>query len=79
MKKTVGTDRLNWLREVAYHLARVTKRYDRSSIWKAISDEEKLTLMRLELEETKKYTAELKKDSEVNKMLIAWSFPIAEA
>lgn len=79
MTKVVGKDRLNWLREVAYHLARVTNRYDRSSIWKALSDEEKLTLMRLEIEETKKYTAEINRDSEVNNMLVACSFPIAEA
>jgi hypothetical protein len=79
MKKVFGTDRLNWLREVAYNFARVTNRYDRSSIWKVLSDEEKLTLMRLEIEETKKYTAELNRDSEVNKLLIACSFPIAEA
>lgn len=79
MKKKVVTDRLDWLREVAYHLARVTKRYDRISVWKALSDEEKLALMRLEIEETKKYTAELKRDSEVDKQLISYSFPIAEA
>ncbi len=79
MEKVVGKDRLSWLREVAYNLARVTNRYNRSSIWKALSDEEKLTLMRLEIEETKKYTAELNRESKVDKLLIACSFPIAEA
>lgn len=79
MEKVVGNDRLNWLREVAYHLARVTNRYDRSSIWKALSDEEKLTLTKFELEETKRYAEEIKRDSGVNKLIIAYSFPIAEA
>lgn len=79
MKKVVEKDRLNWLKEVACNLARVTNRYDRLSVWKVLSDEEKSTLIRLELEETKKYAAELKRDSEVNKLLVACSFSIAEA
>ena len=60
----MSEERFQWFNDVAWNLARVTGKYDRLAIFKELSILEKLILIKIETEETKKWTEELKLEHE---------------
>lgn len=55
----MSEERLQWFKDVAWNLARVTGKYDRLATIKELSILEKLILIKIETEETKKWNEEL--------------------
>lgn len=67
----MSEERFQWFKDVAWNLARVTGKYDRLAIYKELSILEKLILIKIETEETKKWNEELEleRQREHNKWL----------
>lgn len=64
---SVSPERIKWLKEVAWHLARVTRKYDRLSLEHELSHEEYMLLLDFEIEETHRYVEEIKRKIEEEK------------
>ena len=60
----MSEERLQWFKDVAWNLARVTGKYDRLATIKELSILEKLILIKIETEETEKWNEELKRELE---------------
>ena len=60
----MSEERLQWFKDVAWNLARVTGKYDRLATIKELSILEKLILIKIEVEETEKWNEELKREHE---------------
>jgi len=60
----LSEDWIEWLKNVAWNLARVTGKYDRISINSGLSLKERLLLSCFELEEMKKWRIEMKIEHE---------------
>ncbi len=60
----LSDERVNWLKDVAWNLARVTRKYERFSVYNGLSLKEKILLLDFETEETKKWTEEMKIEHE---------------
>ena len=61
---SVSSERIKWLKDVAWHLARVTGKYNRLSIEHELSHEEFMLLSDFEIEESRKYGEEIKRKIE---------------
>lgn len=83
----LSDERVNWLKDVAWNLARVTRKYDRNSLKKELSYEEYNLLMEFEIEEGYRYCEEIDRENERIRMelerkdssSIKYLFPIGEA
>ena len=60
----MSEERLQWLEDVAWNLARRTGKYDRLAIHKELSILEKLIIIKIETEETKRWNEELEIEHE---------------
>ena len=60
----VPSGRIEWLREVAYNFARVTRKYDRFSVYKTLSEGEYYLLLQFEAEESLQLAEEAKRKAE---------------
>lgn len=60
----MSEERLQWFKDVAWNFARVTQKYDRLAILKELSILEKLILIKIETEESKKWNEEMKRERE---------------
>ena len=60
----MSEERLQWLEDVAWNLARHTGKYDRLAIHKELSILEKLIIIIIETEETKRWNEELEIEHE---------------
>lgn len=63
----LSDERIEWLKDVAWNLARVTRKYDRVSVNKGLSLKEKILLLDFEAEEHKKWAEEIKIEREEDK------------
>lgn len=60
----LSAERIEWLKDVAWNLARVTRKYDRISVNNGLSLKEKILLMYFEAEEHKKWAEEINIETE---------------
>ena len=60
----MSEERLQWLEDVAWNLARRTGKYDRLAIHKELSILEELIIIKIETEETKRWNEELEIEHE---------------
>ena len=56
----MSEERIQWIKDVAWNLARITEKYNRFAITKELSVVETMILYLFETEETKKWNAEMK-------------------
>jgi hypothetical protein len=56
----LSDERIEWLKDVAWNLARVTRKYDRFSVNNGLSLKEKIVLLHFEVEENEKWIEEMK-------------------
>ena len=91
----MSEERLQWFKDVAWNLARVTGKYDRLATTKGLSILERLILIKIETEESEKWNEECQREHdkwlreheewlrEFNKKQASasmnYSFPIGEA
>lgn len=83
---SISVERINWLKEVAWHLARVTRKYDRS-IYDELPVNEKSLLYEFEHKESLLYIEEIKSRNDVlarktkgkASSSISYLFPMGEA
>ena len=62
--RELSDERIEWLKDVAWNLARVTRKYDRISVNNGLSLKEKILLMDFEAEEHKKWAEEIDIETE---------------
>lgn len=60
----LSDERIEWLKDVAWNLARVTRKYDRISVNNGLSLKEQILLLVFEAEENKKWIEEMKIEHE---------------
>jgi hypothetical protein len=60
----LSDERIEWLKDVAWNLARVTRKYDRISVCDGLSLKEKILLLDFEAEESKKWIEEMEIEHE---------------
>lgn len=63
----LSDERIEWLKDVAWNLARVTRKYDRISVNNGLSLKEKIVLLDFEAEEQKKWAEEIEIETEKSK------------
>lgn len=63
----LSDERIEWLKDVAWNLARVTRKYDRFSVNSGLSHKEEIVLSYFEIEEMKKCLEEIKIEREEDK------------
>lgn len=60
----LSDERIEWLKDVAWNLARVTRKYDRISVNNGLSLKEQILLLDFEAEECKKWIEEMEIEHE---------------
>ena len=63
----LSDERIEWLKDVAWNLARVTRKYDRLSVNNRLSPKEKIILLHFEVEEQNKWIEEMEIEREEEK------------
>ena len=62
---SLSDERIEWFEDVAWNLARVTRKYDRTSVYNGLPFKEYLLLSYLEIEEINKWNEEIKFENEI--------------
>ena len=58
----LSDERIQWFKDVAWNLARITNKYDRESLYKDLPHAELMVLLSFEAEETIKWSKEMKNE-----------------